>query len=370
MGNNNIHLSKMLCLSRDNPAVMKKVFRLLEDEVKAANNPKLIDAPCYLHPTHTAFKNGVKALKMNLVSLLGNLHGFFKTSSARREDMVELREELAEELQDQLEEVCDQFFLRHVDTRWLEAQHCIERLLDHWESTIEYFMVYLPNSNLQNNKLAIKSKKYKNIAVHLCQDEVIKTKIRCKFLVMLAKSSRTFLTLLQSEKPMIHLLQDLAFDMFSRLGNLVIRPENRPSKASKVKEVDLKNSSNLLPARAGGFLACCTEDLDKLRSEDRQDMRRELRDSLVAMLLYLQANLPWDKTLYTHLSFLDPLKRTATETPSYGVAVAGHLNRFTDEQKVNLSVLLNQCQALPSAQVRFTYTVGWPYQLYLNTLHC
>ena len=46
----NLHLARLLSLSRDNPNVMKKVARLLENEAKAAGNPKLFDAPCYLHP--------------------------------------------------------------------------------------------------------------------------------------------------------------------------------------------------------------------------------------------------------------------------------------------------------------------------------
>ena len=39
-----IYLSKMICLSRDNPNVMKKMFRLLEEEAIAQNNPRIIDA--------------------------------------------------------------------------------------------------------------------------------------------------------------------------------------------------------------------------------------------------------------------------------------------------------------------------------------
>jgi hypothetical protein len=109
--------------------------------------------------THTSFKKAALAQKVSVVSLLGNLHGFFKTSTARREDMVEVREELAEQLEEEYEEVLDQFFLRHVDTRWLESGPCLRRLLDHWDSTVEYFMGYLPNSPLQNNKKAVKSKK-------------------------------------------------------------------------------------------------------------------------------------------------------------------------------------------------------------------
>ena len=79
LSSKNIQLSNMLCLSRDNPNVMKRVFKLLEELVKESNNPKPVDAPCFLHPTHTSFKKGVKAL-------LGNLHGYFKTSTARRAD--------------------------------------------------------------------------------------------------------------------------------------------------------------------------------------------------------------------------------------------------------------------------------------------
>ena len=124
----NIHLSRMVCLSRDNPSVMKRVFKLLDAEVKTAGCRKLVDAPCLLHPTHTAFKTAVQSLDMSLMSLLGNLHGFFKTSTARREDMVEVREELAEELEDTYTEVLDQFFLRHVDTRWLESGPALQRL--------------------------------------------------------------------------------------------------------------------------------------------------------------------------------------------------------------------------------------------------
>ena len=155
--NSGIVLSKLICLSRDNPTVMKKVFRVLNSEVIEAGGKVVIDSPCLLHPTHTAFQKAVKSMTGNLVSLLGNLHGFFKTSTARREDMVEVREDLAERLEDEFTEVLDQFFMRCVDTRWLESGPAIQRLLNHWDSTVEFFMAYLPNSTLQNNKMAIKS---------------------------------------------------------------------------------------------------------------------------------------------------------------------------------------------------------------------
>ena len=86
------------------------------------------------------------------------------------------------------------FFLRHVDTRWLESVPALERFLDHWDSTVEYFMEYLPNSTLPNNKNALKSDTYKAIAVHLSLQERTKTKIRTKVLLMVAQLTKTFLT--------------------------------------------------------------------------------------------------------------------------------------------------------------------------------
>ena len=83
LDSSNIKLSKMLCLSRDNPTVMRRVFKLLQEDVATAGCPKLVDAPCFLHPTHTAFMTAVKAMDKSMIGLLGHLHGYFQTSTAR-----------------------------------------------------------------------------------------------------------------------------------------------------------------------------------------------------------------------------------------------------------------------------------------------
>ena len=100
-----IAAAKMICFSRDNPTVMQKTARLLTEAVKAANCPKLVDMPCLLHPTHTSFKEAVKVMDKSVVQLLGQVHKFFKTSAARREDLEDLREDMADRLQDQFDEV-------------------------------------------------------------------------------------------------------------------------------------------------------------------------------------------------------------------------------------------------------------------------
>ena len=364
--NSDIHLCRMLCLSRDNPNVMKKTFRLLEAEVTHAECPYLLDAPCLLHPTHTAFKNSVKALDMNLMSLLGNLHGYFKTSTARREDMMDLRgemeqvrEELAEEVEEAFTEVLDQFFLRHIDTRWLESGPAIQRLLDHWPSTVKYFMDYLPNSPLQNNKQAVLKKKYKIIASFLKPEEEEKTKARAKLLALLAGLTKSFLTLLQAVKPMIHRLLPLAKEMYCKLAALVIKPEARPQGYTDIQNMRLKDTHKLLDPSECGFMSCCRAEVNNLDREDRRAIRLEMRGAVVEMMVYLQKNIPWDSSLLKKVSFLDPVKRNDAKTAEYGVEVAKILKRFSEEELGLLAVQLTTYQALPEEKVpRFSEKEG------------
>ena len=115
----NIAAAKMVCFSRDNPTVMQKTARLLLEEIKAANGPKLVDLPCLLHPTHTSFKEAVKVMDKSVVQLLGLVHTFFKTSAARREDLVNLREDMAVRLEDEFDEVLGRY-----DLYWNTSKSC------------------------------------------------------------------------------------------------------------------------------------------------------------------------------------------------------------------------------------------------------
>ena len=108
---------------------MKSLFSKLKVEAAAAGNPKLFDAPCYLHPVHTAFRQAVLSLETNMSEILNDLFGFFKHSTARRADVIEVRKDMAEQLGDDFDESFSQFFLRHVESRWLEMYNCLERLL-------------------------------------------------------------------------------------------------------------------------------------------------------------------------------------------------------------------------------------------------
>ena len=247
------------------------------------------------------------------------------------------------------------FFLRHVDTRWLESVPALERFLDHWDSTVEYFMEYLPNSTLPNNKNALKSDTRQLLSIFPSKRE-LKTKIRTKVLLMVAQLTKTFLTMMQSVKPMIHLLLSAAGDMFRAIARVIVRPEKISNTLVGIKAMKLTSTTGappscLLDTKECKFTACVRGELNSLEREDRKEMRLECRRSILSMLQYLQTNIPLDSLFLLHVSFLDPLKRTGPDVVNYGVAVATHLNRFTEEEKVKLTTQLVLYQALPDDKV-------------------
>ena len=81
-----------LCVvSHDNPNVNKKLVSLVDQYIKDQHNIKLLDVgACMLHPTHTSFRKALDELDTDVWSLAMDLHGYFKISTLRREDILEI----------------------------------------------------------------------------------------------------------------------------------------------------------------------------------------------------------------------------------------------------------------------------------------
>ena len=149
-------LANVIALSHDNPTVMQATSRQLIAKAKEEGSPGMIDLVCFLHPTHTAFQKMVQALKSDIPAFLVALHSFFKQSTARREDRNLVQEKCQQEMEEDFAEEIDQFYLRHVSSRWLEMGKVVKRVLDLWQSTLSYFLVFLTSPTAsQANKAAL-----------------------------------------------------------------------------------------------------------------------------------------------------------------------------------------------------------------------
>lgn len=187
--------------------------------------------------------------------------------------------------------------------------------------------------------------------IHLCNEEKVLTKIRLKFLSFLAQQTKTFLTLLQTERPLIHILHELSINTFQKIARLVINANEVPKTAKEVVELDLKNEDILVSSRECGYLVNLEDELNKLNSKQRREIRLELRNSTLEMLRYMQSNLPYDKTIYSLFEFIDPKNRVKGDMAKNGVAVAKYLNRFSSEEKEKLVIQLNLYTSIPEDQI-------------------
>ena len=108
---------------------------------------------CTLHKVHTSFKNGILELPINIDNFAVNLHGFFKLSSARREDYSCLED---------VTEVTAQYVLRHSSARWLTMKYVIVRIIEQWPNLKEYFITFLPKQK-EFKQIIKETKRYKQI---------------------------------------------------------------------------------------------------------------------------------------------------------------------------------------------------------------
>ena len=284
LANDGLTLENVIQLSRDSPNVMKSLYNKLKIEASAAGNSKLLDAPCYLHSVHNAFRKGVLSLTVNLSDTLEDLFGFFKHSTARREDVTGVRMELSERVGEDFSESLTQFYLRHVESRWLEMQQCLVRLVSLWGSSVDYLLTYLPNSKSSADKKTMTSERYQRLATFFRGVAGLMNKLRVKFLIVICKIFRPFLIILQSEKPLAQELWARSVVLFKELVNLVVMQVQMKKNSielanMKLDSTTLEKSENCQFGPIGS-----DDDMSKLSSEAKCILQKEFQTCIVEIL--------------------------------------------------------------------------------------
>lgn len=164
---------------------------------------------------------------------------FFKRSSARKEDfkMMEL-----------VTEVETEFLLKHVSSRWLTLKKALTRIVDQWSNLKDYFLDFLPK---QKNfaKDVESTKRYQNIRKHLLSNLSL---MYMHFAIHITDIFEGYLTLLQSSKPIIHILYSAIGDLlFGVMTNFVksasLIDSNKVKKdAQGLGVVNVKENTNLV----------------------------------------------------------------------------------------------------------------------------
>ena len=115
--------------------------------------------------------------------------------------------EVAAELQDAtvfaVFERNEALFYRHLETRWLTLVPALIKIESRWDQTKAYFLEFLPTTK-DFVSLTNSNKRYHRVEEGLLKEKFLK--VQLAFVVDVASPFVRFLTLFQSEAPLIHIL--------------------------------------------------------------------------------------------------------------------------------------------------------------------
>ena len=297
----NLPMGLFTTLMGDGPNVNKATHREIDNELKALNFHGLVSIDsCVLHHAHNGFKKGLDAYGSEVEELAIEVFYFFK-SGGKREDFNQIQNDMnLDELQ----------FLRHVSSRWLTLIPTVERLLSQLDGLRKFI------SDLSKDKAVSKSPRYGRISRKL---EKVDITFQMYFLLNAGEVFTDFLTLLQCEKPMIHVLHNELCDFIRKLARRFVKAEYLGSLTNEeLVDMDLANTDNLIKhtdidvgERARKALA-----LTKLPSDSRRTYTLKVQDFYKTSTKYLLKVLPLKNDFIKRAAVFDLSKelRLATST--------------------------------------------------------
>ena len=327
-----LELDKVFMISRDNPNVMKGFGRLMIEALTEEGNKKVLESPCTLHPTHTGFKEGIEKLELDVTVFCINIFGWFKLSTARREDMMDLRRELGEE-------DIKEFFLRPVDSRWLTTKKVVERIIKHWRDITEYFVIFLPNSTEKSHIDAVKTQRYRDIVKVLKNTENSANLARLKFVVYLANKTEVYLKTYQAVKPMAYRLFSDSCHMIQNLMTDVMKEEKIPDEGKKFVEIDFEDDGDeeyFKSSKDCDFGPSVLNAINECSRDVRPGLRSEFKTGVKKMIQYLVKRLPVLNKVLKDIAFTDPMLIDNGKFATAMMRVAKATERFTVDELDNL----------------------------------
>lgn len=289
-----LHMQNMLQLSMDGPNVNWKFHDLIDSRLQKDYNKSLLNTgSCGLHIVHGAFKHGVEATGWNTDEFLNSVYWLLKDTPARREDYAGVVG--GEALMP----------LRFCRTRWTENVPVVERAAE----MLPQLRLYV--KAVQESKVPHPKTKSYEIVKESCSDPLIEAKL--SFYRSVGKEIQPFLTLYQTDKPMMPFLCSDLYDLLKSLMNRVMKFDVMVTNNSAIKlcEVKVNDRDNHQPYKKVDIGFTADKILKKLVNEkkisERQEMefRQEAKSFIIAILSKLLNKCPLQYSLVRNMSCLD-----------------------------------------------------------------
>ena len=306
--------SLLLHFGMDGPNVNLKFQNDVEKMFKDTLKKTLIDIDtCTIHKVHTSFRRGVLQLPIDVDEFAVNLHGFFKMSSARREDYRKMGD---------LTDVVAEYALRHSSTRWLTMKYVIVRMIEQWANIKLYFLKHVPKQP-EFKKSVSETRRYKQI-VNVLKDELALSVL--SFAAFLAHQYESYLLTFQSEEPRIHLLYNSMSTLLTSLMSYFVKTTSFHIKGKLTNPkksildlvcVNVNAQENQKPASLIEIGTNARLKISEIPDQAKIDsFRSSCLKCYVSATDYLQKHLPFNNNVIEQSQFLHPEKRNHPSSKS------------------------------------------------------
>ena len=180
-----------------------------------------------------------------------------------------------------------------------------------WEDAKKYFLVYLPEKDKKKHSgkdTLSKNKKYERIKAALKENK-FNYLIEIKFLIGISPIFLRYLTIMQSEGPLVHYMFSEMKLIISTLMRrfMAVDVVDKCTTGKELAELDIKDETNHLPLEKCDFGSEVTQALKNASKERREQSSQKLKAALVTIVVYFQKNLPFTSKLLISLQYLEDI---------------------------------------------------------------
>lgn len=316
LNSDELNLKHLIMVSSDGPNVNKKLLSILNDHLTSKSNGightgLVLIGSCNLHIVHNSFEHGLHQIdNWEIPEFLDAVFKYFHKYAARKEDF--------EEIQDLLE-IEHNEFKRYVNSRWLSLVPVVQRVLQQYEALKHYFLELLPKKKDANI-----DGYYAKKILQTLRDPM--TPVRLHFLMSVGNLYSKFVTLMQSDRPLIHVLYDELTELIRGLmGRFVKASKVDKMSGRALSKIDLSEEENLKELQKTD-IGEETRRMIKKKNDLSQGVvtifYHDARKFLVSVVTYLLARVPLANTFLRNLRCLHPLKREQSSSQEEILAVA------------------------------------------------
>ena len=318
----------LIQVSMDGPSVNWKFYDDLISNRTETEMPGLLNiGSCGLHVLHGAFKSGANKSEWNIKNILKGLYELFHDSPARRADYLK---------------ICgsDKYPKMFCQTRWIEDAEVAERAIEIWDNICAMHKFW---ENLPKSKRPA-SKSYLNVHDAIT-DKMILPKLH--FFATVANLMKPFLTLYQTENPMVPFLYDDIHSLIREIMSWFIKPciLQKTKLGSDLCKIDLNDQENLLKhtkINVGCGATKSINNMSKIDDISSSDINNFKKDCVLFLTTFLQKMFersPLKYSVTRYASSLSPLNMITKPDlcGSRFIHLCYHLNELKNVIKVSRS---------------------------------